>query len=307
MHTILGAGGVIARELSTALKAYTDLAPHIRQVGRNPQKVNPSDELVPADLLDAAATSRAVAGSDVVYLVAGLKYNTAVWQTQWPLVMRNVLDACAHHGSRLVFLDNVYAYGAVSGPMTEETPFNPCSKKGEVRAQIATMMLEAIAAGSILGLIARSADFYGPGAINSFPHATVFTRLKAGKTPQWIGNPQAQHTFTYTPDAGRALAYLGNTPAAYGQTWHLPTSREEMTGTLFAHLACEVAGRPKGLQTAPAWVMNAMSMFIPVLRENKEMMYQFTHDYRFNSHKIEAAFGLTATSYHDGIEATLGH
>lgn len=68
MQTILGANGVIGRELSRALAGSTD---RIRQVSRRSQRVNPKDETAVADLLDPAATARAVAGSDVVYLVAG--------------------------------------------------------------------------------------------------------------------------------------------------------------------------------------------------------------------------------------------
>ena len=298
MNTILGANGTIAKELSRALAA---LSPAIRQVSRNPRKVNPTDETVVADLLDARATANAVSGSDVVYLVAGLKYDTSVWQEQWPRVMRNVIDACIQHGARLVFFDNVYAYGRVDGLMTEATPFNPTSKKGEVRAKIATMLLDEMRRGNLQAMIVRAADFYGPKAANSFLHATVFARLQAGKSPQWIGNPHAVHTFTYTPDAGRALAVLGRSSEAYGQTWHLPTTKEPLTGADFARLACDVANKPYKLQVAPPWILQLMGIFMPVLRENDEMMYQFEHDYRFDSSKIESAFGLHGTPYRQGI------
>jgi nucleoside-diphosphate-sugar epimerase len=302
MNTILGANGVIAQELSRALVAST---PAIRQVSRNPRKVNPTDETVVADLSDAQATSSAVSGSEVVYLVAGLKYDTSIWQEQWPKVMRNVIDACKQHGARLVFFDNVYAYGRVDGVMTEDTPFNPISKKGEVRAKTATMLLDEMRSGNLQALITRAADFYGPNAVNSFPHATVFTRLKAGKAPQWIGNPNAIHTFTYTPDTGHALLALGRSAEAYGQTWHLPTTKEPLTGADFARLACELAKQPDKLEVAPRWMLKLMGIFVPVLRENDEMMYQFEYDYRFDSSKIESAFGLQATPYRQGISESL--
>lgn len=298
MQTILGANGTIARELSSALVSVTS---EIRQVSRSPRKVNSGDLTFAADLLDARMTADAVAGSDVVYLVAGLQYSSSVWQDQWPRVMRNVIDACKQHGARLVFFDNVYAYGRVDGVMTEETPFNPISRKGEVRARIATMLLDEMRAGNLQAMIARSADFYGPGAVQSFPYATVFQRLKAGKAPQWIGNPNAVHTFTFTPDAGRALARLGNSAEAFGQTWHLPTSKELMTGHDFVRLACEVAGQPFRIQTVPRWMLKLLGLFMPVLRENEEMMYQFEHDYRFDSGKIESAYRLQPTPYRQGI------
>lgn len=303
MHTILGANGIIARELSRALAEYTS---DIRQVSRNPRKVNPTDETFVADLLDNQATANAVAGSEVVYLVAGLKYDISVWQEQWPRVMRNVIDACRKHGARLVFFDNVYAYGRVAGAMTEDTPFNPISKKGEVRAKIATMLLDEMRGDNLRAMIVRSADFYGPGAVQSFPHATVFERLRAGKAPQWIGNPNALHTFTFTPDAGHAIAALGKSSEAFGQTWHLPTTKEPLTGADFVRLACDLAGQPFKLQVAPRWMLKLMGIFMPVLRENEEMMYQFEYDYRFDSSKIESLFSLQPTPYTQGISESLG-
>ena len=189
--------------------------------------------------------------------------------------------------------------------MTEDTPFNPISKKGEVRAKIATMLLDEMRSGNLQAMIVRAADFYGPHAVNSFPHATVFERLKAGKAPQWIGNPHAVHTFTYTPDTGHALAVLGRSPEAYGQTWHLPTTKEPLTGEGFVRLACELANQPYKLHVAPRWILRLMGIFMPVLRENEEMMYQFEHDYRFDSSKVESAFGLQATPYRQGISESL--
>jgi nucleoside-diphosphate-sugar epimerase len=302
MHTILGANGVIGRELSAALEAD---GKRVRQVSRAPRAEHPSDEVVRADLLDEHETSAAVAGSGVAYLVAGLKYDAGVWEEQWPRVMRNVIDACARHQAKLVFFDNVYAYGLVEGPMKEDTAYNPVSRKGEVRALIALMLLEEMKAGNIDAMIVRSADFYGPHATLSLTHATVFERLRARRTPQWLGNARALHTFTHTPDAGRAVAVLAQTPDAYGHTWHAPTSSEHMTGEQFVRMACELAGRPYGLQVAPRWLLALMGVFVPVLRENREMMYQFEHDYRFDSAHTEHTFGLAATSYRDGIAATL--
>jgi nucleoside-diphosphate-sugar epimerase len=305
LHTVLGAGGVIARELSLELARQ---GRQVRQVGRHPAAVQASDQLKTANLLDARATADAVAGSEVVYLVAGLAYDAAVWQAQWPRVMQNTIDACRRHGARLVFFDNVYAYGLVDGAMTEDTPFNPCSRKGEVRAAIASTLLDAMRRGELQALIARSADFYGPGARLSLLEAVFFARLRAGKAPQWVGNPDLAHTFTFTPDAGRALAALGQAPEAFGQTWHLPTAQSlngaAVTGRGLARAVCALAGQPDRLQVAPAWLLHAMGWFVPVLRENREMMYQYQHGYRFESGKIEQAFGLRPTPYSEGLART---
>jgi nucleoside-diphosphate-sugar epimerase len=303
MQTILGANGVIARELSRQLPIYTDC---IRQVSRSPRRVNPTDELFNADLLDAQATATAVVGSSVTYLVAGLKYDYKVWQEQWPRVMRHAIDACKRHGSALVFFDNVYAYGRVDGVMTEATPYNPCTRKGEIRARIATMFMEEIQHGALKGMIVRSADFYGPADATSVTHATVTARLQANKRPQWMGNPKAVHTFTYTLDAARTVALLGNTAAAFGQVWHALTSHESMTGEQFVRMACELSGRPYRLQVAPRWMLSLLGVFSLLVRENVEMLYQFEYDYRFDSSKLERVFGLTATPYREGIADMVG-
>ena len=303
MQTILGANGTIGNELSRHLPDYTNV---VRQVSRNPKKINPSDQTISADLLDYSQTEKAVEGSDVVYLTAGLKYEARVWELQWPKVMRNTIDACKKHNAKLVFFDNVYAYGQVVGRMTEETPFNPNSRKGEVRAKTATMLLEEIRANNITAMIVRSADFYGPHVSQSITHTTVTQRLKKGKSAQWIGDPNTIHSFTYTPDAGRALAILGNTLPAYNQTWHALTSNEKITGQDYVKMACAALNRPfNGVTTLSKLSVRLLGLFVPVLRELVEMMYQFENDYIFDSTKMEESFQIKPTSYKEGIGVTM--
>jgi len=303
MQTVLGSGGVIGKELSTHLPRLTS---QIRQVSRNPQRVNAADELMKADLLNYSEVEKAVAGSAVVYLVAGLKYDAKLWQQQWPIVMKNAIDACKKHNSKLVFFDNVYAYGQVNGIMTEETPFNPTSKKGEVRAKIATHLLDEIKAGNLKGMIIRAADFYGPGATLSLIHSMVTERLKAGKGAQWIGDKKRVHTFTYTPDAGKTVALLGNAEEAYNQTWHALTSAEKMTGEELIRMAYEIMNMPnKGVQGMSKTGVRLLGLFIPVLREFVEMMYQFENDYIFDSSKAQKFLNENPTSYQVGIRATM--
>ena len=159
MQTILGAGGAVGKSLASELKSYTS---EIRLVSRNPKAVNPSDQLMKADLTNPEQVDLAVAGSEIVYLTVGLEYNIKVWQAQWPVIMRNVTDSCKRHNARLVFFDNVYMYDRdYMGNMTEATPIRPTSKKGEVRAGIEAMLKKEIESGRLKALIARSADFIG--------------------------------------------------------------------------------------------------------------------------------------------------
>ena len=303
MQTILGANGTIGLELARQLPTLT--AEPLRLVSRQPKKVNAADELLPADLIDAAQTDRAVAGSAVVYLVVGLPYNTKTWQRDWPRVMSNVLDACEKHGARLVFFDNVYMYGAVDGPMTEATPFNPISQKGEARARIARQLLDAMRAGRVDALIARAADFYGPGIANSMPNTLILDNLKKGKAAQWPGSADQPHSLTFTPDAGRATAVLGTTPSAFGQTWHLPTAAPALTARQFAAQAAVHYGVPAKITVLPKLLMRALGLFIEPVRESVEMMYQNDRPYVFDSSKFDRQF-FAATPYAEGIRRAAG-
>lgn len=105
MQTILGAGGAIGIEVAKALNEFTN---EIRLVSRNPKKVNPDDELMKADLLNAEEVMRAVEGSSVVYLTAGLPYSSKVWEENWPKIIINVIEACEKYHASLVFFDNIY-------------------------------------------------------------------------------------------------------------------------------------------------------------------------------------------------------
>lgn len=298
MQTILGSGGIIANHLAKALPAYTN---QIRLVSRNPKKVSGSEELVSADLTSADQVMKAVKGSEVVYLTAGLQYNIKIWQDQWPRLMLNVINACKENSSKLVFFDNVYMYGKVTGPMTEETPFNPCSRKGEVRARIATMILNEIAKGSLTALIARAADFYGPETSNSFLNMMVFENLKKGNSAQLMISKDLKHTFTYTPDAGKATALLGNTPSAYNQTWHLPADMQTLTGKQIVEIAArELNVKPK-ITVLPKLLIQMAGLFNPIIKETVEMLYQNDSEYIFDSSKFDNAFPFNKVLYVEGI------
>lgn len=301
MQTILGAGGVIARELAKNLPKWTD---RIRLVSRDPSKVNPDDEIMAADFLDKDQTERAVAGSDVVYLAVGLRYNVRVWRRDWPVLMRNVIEACVRHGARLVFFDNVYAYGQVNGWMTETTPIHPSSRKGEVRARLHTMIMDEVRQGRLRALIARAADFYGPQTPLSFVNFLVFENLRRGRRPMWMANDRVRHSFTYTPDAGLATAMLGNTESAFGQVWHLPTDGNALTGREFIQSAATEFGAASRYRVLSKGMLRLIGLFNGNVRENVEMLYQNSAPYLFDSRKFEAAFDFKPTPYQVGIRET---
>ena len=222
------------------------------------------------------------------------------------MIMTNVINACKETGAKLIFFDNVYMYGRVNGWMTEETPFNPCSKKGEVRAAIASQLLQETKTGNLQALIARCADFYGPiGFKTSVPNLLVIQNLLKGKKAQWLANADQQHSITYVPDAAKALYLLANRPDAFGQTWHLPTAGELITGRQFVKQAAAAMQKPDGVSTIPNWMLSLAGLFNRPMKELKEMNYQNEYPYLFDSGKFNKTFGFTPTSYGEGIKETV--
>jgi nucleoside-diphosphate-sugar epimerase len=219
--------------------------------------------------------------------------------------MKNTIAACKKHKTKLVFFDNIYMYNPDKlNPMTEETEIKPVSKKGKVRAEIAQMVLDEIKAGTLAALIARAADFYGPGIKNSVLNEVVFNNLKAGKKANWFCSVNKLHNFTFTPDAAKATALLGNTPSAFGQVWHLPTAAPIAGKQWIEKIANELGVKPK-TQIASKFIIQVMGLFNPIMKEFVEMLYQYDHDYNFDSSKFETIFKIKPTSIDEGIKQVI--
>jgi nucleoside-diphosphate-sugar epimerase len=303
MITILGAGGVISNHLVPLLAAQNK---PFRVVSRTARSTPGATEVLAADVTDLDQTVRAVAGSSVVLLLVGLKYDRNVWAEQWPRIMANTIEACKRAGARLLFFDNVYMYGHVSGPMTEQTPFNPCSRKGEIRAQIATTLLNEIQAGSLTAIIARAADFYGPASPTGVANVLVFDAWAKNQKASWLVNDSVPHSLIYTPDAARAVLTLAESESesAWNQTWHLPTTPNPPTGREFITAAAQAMNRAPKYRVLSPLMVRLFGWFNPVVGEIYEMLYQNDSPYVFDSSKYARAFGFSGTPYDEGIRAT---
>lgn len=293
-HLVLGGNGIIGRETIRALQAR-GITP--TSVGR---RVSAGTELpsVIADLLVAADAKRALQGAEVAYLVAGLPYSSRIWQQQWPRIVHNTIDAALEQGTHLVYLDNVYAYGLVQGSMSEATPIRPCSKKGRVRAEALELLDTAVERGLSL-TVARSADFYGPGATTSVFNGFVLDRIAVGKRPTWMLYANLPHSLTYTPDIGNALALLGSTEQVRGTTWHLPTAPAH-TGREYI----EIAGGTD-FNVMRSSTLRIGAVFNSAARETLEMSYEHSSPYVFDSSLFERTFGVAPTPIEVGIAETL--
>jgi nucleoside-diphosphate-sugar epimerase len=301
MQTILGATGQIAIELARELRlSHTR---DLRLVSRNPRKVDDADTLARADLLDASQTSAAVEGSEIVYFTAGLPADTSLWEAQFPTMLRNALDAARTVGAKFAYFDNTYMYPQDGRVQTEDTPFAPVGRKGRVRAAMAQMVLDEMARGDIPVLIARAPEFYGPGRTQSFTNSLIIDNLLAGKKARVPVRADRLRTLVWTPDASRGLATLGNTPDAFGQTWHLPVDADRLTYRQFIELAAEVLGVDADYSVIPKWLLSAAGTFSPQAREIRELLTRYRHDNVFDATKFAVRFpDFPVTTYRRGLE-----
>ncbi len=305
MHTILGAGGPVANALT---KELISRGQTVRLASRKPVAKFPEPSWIKTDLLNNGDVLKATEGSSVIYMCAGLVYNKKIWAEQWPVIMDNLIAAAKQSGARLLFFDNVYMYGKVDGPMKEDTPYRPVSVKGKIRAGIAEKFMSEVKNGRINGSIARAADFYGSESMNSFFDSTVLAKYAKKGKALWLGNPSVNHSFTYVPDAGKALFLLGQNDTSDGQIWHVPTA-PSLTGKEFMQLAANVFGVKPSYQKVSRFMLQAIGLFDKLLGETAEMYYQYDRDYIFDSSKFEKAFGIMPVSYAEGMKefgATLG-
>jgi len=299
MHTILGAGGPIANALTAEL---INANQQIRLVSR--RSITPANANVQwhkADLTNASEVMLATKGSAVIYLCAGLVYDKNIWQQQWPVIIQNVINAAKENNARLVFFDNVYMYGLVKGPMLESTTYNPLSVKGEVRAKVATQLMNEVKAGNLQATIARAADFYGAESMNSFLDKMVLSKYAKGERAMWLGKPDTLHSFTYVLDAGKAMYLLGQRPEADNQIWHLPTA-PALRGKQIMEIAAGIFNTNPRFMKVNKLMLQLLGIFDKVTAGAIEMYYQYDHDYIFDSTKFEQAFNVKPTTYQQGLQ-----
>jgi len=206
--------------------------------------------------------------------------------------------------AKLVFGDNLYAYGPMDGPLTETLPSRATGPNGRARARIGEALLRAHVAGRIRATIGRGSDFFGPHAHLSTVGDRVFARAIEGKSAHVLGNPDVPHTVTYIEDFARALVTLGLREEALGQVWHVPNA-ETVTMRQFIQLVFEAAGHPPRMRAAPRWGIAFGALFNPTLRAVKEQLYQSDRPWVVDSTKFERAFGWGATPLPDAVSATV--
>ncbi len=255
------------------------------------------------DLYDPENVRAACAGADVVFLCAQPAYTE--WPEKFPPLIDSVLAGLYESGTTLIFGDNLYMYGPTGGaPISEDLPYAATGHKGKTRALIAEQLLNAHTPGKLNVVIGRASDFFGPRVTDSAVGDLLFAAAMEGKTVNLLGDIDLPHTYTYIRDFARALITLAEAPEAYGQAWHVPNAPTQSTRDFVEQVETQI-GRPVKIRTAGKSTLTMLGWFNPMLREMKEMYYEFSEPYIVDDSKYRAAFGDGATAHEEAIQATV--
>jgi len=302
LHVVFGTGPAGTRTAAALVEAGYRVRAVNRSGNRGQFLPDDVEVVAVADASDADTATKAAEGASVVYQCLNPPYHQ--WPKLFPPLQRGVVSAARRVGARYVSQENLYGLGRVTGPMTEQTPMHPCSRKGEVRAAMAEELRVLSERGELEIATGRAADYYGPGVTDSALGTMAFEPLIAGKKVSLVGSADTVHSYAYIEDVGRGLAKLGTSDAAFGRVWNLPHA-PALTGRDSLSPAFAAAGLPEKVGVLSPFTVRFGALFMPVARESVEMLYEFTEPFVVDSSAIEREFGLSATPIAEGMARTV--
>lgn len=300
LHVVVGAGPLgcaVAEDLLS-------MGRKVRIVSRSGRAATPlrGAEIVCGDATVPESIASACRGAAVIYHCAKAPYTA--WPEKFPPITQGIIAAAAAVGAKLVYADNLYMYGPVSGPLTEDLPEQAVTRKGRTRAEMAEAVLTAHRQGQVQAAIGRAPDFYGPGVLDSALGRRVFEAALRGKPAEVLGDIDAPHTYIYIRDYARGLIALAEHEEACGQVWHIP-SAETLTTRQIISLIYKQLGKEPRFRIAPKPLVSFLALLNAEMREIKEMLYQFEQPFVVDHSKFASRFGATVTPHEQAIEKTL--
>src|SRR5579872_2821903 len=299
LHVVLGSGQIgslVARELVAR-------GTPVRVVRRGaPGEMRPGLEWASGDLSDRSFAEEATRRAAVVYDCTSPPYDA--WATLLLPLALGAMHGAAKAGAKLVALDNLYMFGAVRAPMSEDTPVAPRSKKGAIRARLADLRRAAHGRGEGRVTTGRASDFFGPGVVRQTTFGDrFFRRAFAGQPVDCLGDPDAPHSLSYAADVARALVTLADRDEALGKVWHLPVNPAESMRRVTERVG-EALGLSIRVRRVPRWALRTWGLFVPMVGEVAEMAYQWDAPYVLDDSRFRATFGGATTPVESVIAET---
>jgi nucleoside-diphosphate-sugar epimerase len=298
-HVVVGAGPIGTATALLLIEKGEEVV-IVTRSGSGP--THPAITRSAADASSSAKMVELASGAVAIYNCANPAYHR--WPTDWPPIARALLIAAERSGAVLATVSNLYGYGPVSGPMTEDLPLIATGPKGRARARMWRDALAAHNAGSVRATEVRASDYVAPGP-SSHLGDRVVPRLLAGKSVAVLKSADTPHTWTTVKDVARLLVEVASDQRGLGRAWHVPSNpprtQREAVGDL-----CRVAGVDSvRVSEHPALLMRALGLVNPLIRELTEVSYQFENPFVLDSTAAQRTFGLTPTPWDDVLASVV--
>jgi nucleoside-diphosphate-sugar epimerase len=247
--------------------------------------------------------ARHATGTDAIFNCANPPYHR--WSTDWPPIANSILAAAQSSGSKLVTLNNLYAYGRPTGPMTPHDPLSANYEKAQIRATMWRDAKRAHDEGRIKATEVRASDFIGPRSESYL--GLLIPRIIAGKSCQVIGNVDAAHSWNYTVDVAHTLVTCAQDDRAWGRAWHAPANPACSVRQAIDDVA-RIVGAPKvKITKVPTVALRVMGLFNTDVRELPKTLYQFQAPFVIDDSETRSTFGLAPTPWDDVLRSTIAY
>ena len=283
-HSVILGAGPMGRAIAQTLAAKGESVTVITRDGRN---IGAGIGSAQADVSNAEQTIAACSGADAIYHCAAPPYHK--WVAAFPALQEAAVAAAEATGAVLVVIENLYGYG-LAGTLTEDMPLDATTRKGALRARLSRELLAAHASGRAKCVAGRATDFFGPGVHVSALGNRFWPALLAGKPVDWVGDPDAPHSFAYLPDLATAYVTLAQTPLAWGRAWHLP-ALPPVSVREICQMATPDGDAPTKIRSTPSWLLRIVGLIQPAAGELVEMRYMFDNSFIVDHTQFDQTFG----------------
>lgn len=299
MHiTVLGITGGVGHAVSNA---FVDHGHTVTALVRDVSRVTPREglTLVEGDARDAQALDRALDGADAVFHGLNLPYPD--WDPGMIDLTTAVVAAAERTGAALLFPGNLYGLGPDFGePLTEASPREPVSRKGELRNRIEAML----EAATVQTVVLRAGDFFGGIGESSWMHHLT-QGVSSGGALRYAGPMDMLHSWAFLPDVAETFVLLAERLTDLGQHEVFHFEGHVVDGNTWVDAVRAAIGDPsRSVRSMPWFWMQLGRPFVPMVRELLEMRYLWDRPVRMDGSRLRSFLDeVPHTPFREAVEA----
>jgi len=306
-HVVFGTGPVgaaLARALESTGRPV--IAVPVNEYGSDPMDV----VVMRGDPTAYEFALRVCDGAKVIYSCLNGPANE--WKSMFPPVVDNLIKVAEATGAKLVHWDLAHMYGSTRDPITESTPNSAKTGPARVLIAIADKIIDATWTGKIDGVIGRSADVFGPGAIgpefgSSFGGRVFWPAIEDAEITV-VGDINAPRSLAFINDVASGLIMLGEAIDSSGYVWHLPSDTPVSPGEMAAMVIARARSTAE-VGSSPPHVRGCALLQLKIVRtdinEVQHELHTLDRSFVINHSNFTSAYGGTVTSHTDAISQTL--